>query len=318
MNDYLMNKRVTIIMYHFVRDLMRSRYPKIKGLNLSDFKEQLEFIKKSYTPISFDDLLAAARVLSTNLPKNAALLTFDDGYIDHFTNVFPLLDKAGIKGAFFPSAKAIQEHKVLDVNKIHFVLASVQEPYKIIQEIFDEINAYRFQYTLESPEYYYEKLAIPNRYDTAEVVFVKRILQRELPESFRNQIVDKLFRRFVTCDEEAFSAELYMTTDQLSCLHRNGMHLGSHGYDHYWLNTLSLEEQEKEIILSLDFLVSLGCRRTDWAMCYPYGSCDEKLKTLLKEHGCSIGFGTDVAVADLSSDDPLYLPRLDTNDIPVS
>jgi len=51
------------------------------------------------------------------LPKNAAMLTFDDGYVDHFTQVLPILDQAGISGSFFPPAKCILERKVLDVIK---------------------------------------------------------------------------------------------------------------------------------------------------------------------------------------------------------
>ena len=35
--------------------------------------------------------------------------------------------------------------------------------------------------------------------------------------------------------EEAFSRELYMSMDQIKCMVDCGMHIGSHGYDHYWL-----------------------------------------------------------------------------------
>jgi len=71
-----------------------------------------------------------------SLPKNALLLTFDDGYMDHFEYVFPILAKLGVQGSFFPPAKAILEHSVLDVNKIHFILATVGDKASLIENIF--------------------------------------------------------------------------------------------------------------------------------------------------------------------------------------
>ena len=131
-----MGHRVTIVMYHFVRDLKHSRFPEIKGLSTDKFKEQIDYIKKHYTPIKIEDLIEVRHNGHRDLPRNAILLTFDDGYIDHFNNVFPILDENKIQGSFFPPAKAITQKKVLDVNKIHFVLATVADKGKIIDTIF--------------------------------------------------------------------------------------------------------------------------------------------------------------------------------------
>ncbi len=108
---------LTIIMYHYVRDLRRSRYPEIKGLDISLFKRQLTRIRNSYKIVSMREVIEDRQ----GLPDNAALLTFDDGYVDHYLNVFPLLDEIRVQGAFFPVAGSVREGKVLDVNKIHFI-----------------------------------------------------------------------------------------------------------------------------------------------------------------------------------------------------
>jgi peptidoglycan/xylan/chitin deacetylase (PgdA/CDA1 family) len=311
-----MPSTVTIVMYHFVRDLQRSRYPEIKGLSLNAFHGQLEHIKRHYTPITMEELMEAVASHKAQLPPNAILLTFDDGYVDHYTNVFPILDRAGVQGAFFPPAKAVSENQVLDVNKIHFVLASVEEKSQLVDCIFQEITANREMFSLQPPEEYYQKLAVANRYDSAEVIFIKRVLQRELPEAFRGQLINSLFHRFVSHDEAAFASELYMSREQLATMHRHGMHIGSHGYDHVWLNTLSQADQEKEIEKSLAFLEDLGCSRQSWTMCYPYGGYNGALLSILRQKGCSIGFTTHVGIADVQAQDPMILPRLDTNDLP--
>ncbi len=38
----------------------------------------------------------------------------------------------GLTGCFFPPAKAVTEHEVLDVNKIHFILAAVPDKRRIL------------------------------------------------------------------------------------------------------------------------------------------------------------------------------------------
>src|SRR5579872_3957474 len=111
MNTVSTSRQVTIVMYHYVRDLERSRFPTIKGLSVERFRRQLDHVQECFTPISIE-MLRAALCGEQDLPPNPILLTFDDGYTDHFANVFPLLDARGIRGCFFPPAQAIIEHKV--------------------------------------------------------------------------------------------------------------------------------------------------------------------------------------------------------------
>jgi len=308
--------RLTIVMYHFVRALEQSRYPEIKGLRLHDFKEQLGYIKKHYNVVRMEDVIATIYSSEDILQSNPLLLTFDDGYIDHFANVFPILDEAGIQGSFFPPAKAILENQVLDVNKIHFILASVKDKSGIIDFLFSMLDELKDEYPVHNREYYIAKVPIVSRYDSNEVTFIKAMLQRELPEGVRKIIIDRLFTRYVTEDEKSFSRELYMSIDQIKCMSRNGMYIGSHGYDHYWLNTLTREKQEREIDLSLEFLDQLCCKLDKWVMCYPYGAYNDSLLSLLKNKGCKLGLSVNVGIADLDIEDPLTLSRLDTNDLP--
>jgi len=308
-------RTLTIVMYHYVRDLEHSAFPRIKGLSTKRFKRQLEYITSHYSPIAAEDLLQALSTPEKQLPSNAILLTFDDGYSDHFTNVFPLLDARGIKACFFPPAQAVLENTVLDVNKIHFTLAVVPDARVLLEQVFDWLDEFRSEYKLESRDEY---LAVKeeHRYDSHDVVLLKRLLQRELPEAIRKQIVQRLFSKFVTTDEATFARELYMSPDQIDCLRQNGMHIGSHGYAHVWLNRVPPESQVSEIDHSLDFLQTLGVRKDYWSICYPYGGFNESLLNLLRKRNCQLGFTVEPRVADLDVDDRLTLPRIDTNDLP--
>jgi peptidoglycan/xylan/chitin deacetylase (PgdA/CDA1 family) len=96
-----------------------------------------------------------------------------------------------------------------------------------------------------------------------------------------------------------------------------GMHVGSHGYDHYWLGSLPKEKQAFEIKQATEFIKNMygGGVNHYYTMCYPYGDCNADTLSLLKQYEYQLGFTTEVRVASLN-DSPLTLPRMDTNDLP--
>ncbi len=307
---------LTIVMYHYVRDLARSRYPRIKGLSVEGFRGQLDYIGQHYNVVRMEELIAAATDPAATLPPRAVLLTFDDGLRDHFTNVLPMLAERGWQGSFFPPARPISARTVLDVHKIHFTLAAVDDQGSLVDVLFSELNERRDHWELSANEVYWRKLARATRLDPAEVIFIKRMLQRELPRALRAEVTDVLFRRFVAADEQAFADELYVTWDQLREMGRQGMYIGNHGTTHRWLDTLSPREQQSEIDESLALMREVGAATERWVMCYPYGAHNDGLRRLLRARGCVLGLTTEVAVADLTRHDLLALPRLDTNDLP--
>jgi peptidoglycan/xylan/chitin deacetylase (PgdA/CDA1 family) len=309
------NNKVTIVMYHYVRDLKHSRFPGIKGLDISLFKEQVEYLNKNYHIISME-LLIGAIENKAQLPEKSALLTFDDAYIDHYLYVFPILNKMKLQGSFFPPVKAVTEHIVLDVNKIHFILATAMNSEKLVSEIFISINKHKDEFDLNTPEYYYNKLAVANRFDTKETIFAKRLLQVELEIDARKKITNELFEKYVGVDENSFSRELYMDIEQIKCMKRNGMHIGSHGYDHYWLNSLTIENQASEIDRSLVFIKEIGGDITNWTMCYPYGAYNQDTIKILTNKNCKLAVTAKPDIANISENNKFELPRLDTNDLP--
>ena len=303
-------------MYHYVRDLKNSRYPEIKGCDVQLFKEQVLFLKKHYNPVTVEQVLDAY-YNNGKLPDKAVLLTFDDAYADHFEYAFPILEHEHVQGAFYPPVKAVTEHTVLDVNKIHFILASTpaEKFGNLLNEIKLQLDKYRDEYQLETYDYYFNKLAVANRFDPKEVIFVKRLLQVELKEELRKKITDDIFVKVVGIDEHAFSRELYMSIDQIKCMVDCGMHIGSHGYDHYWLGNLSEEKMKLDIDKALGVMKPF-IDSNAWAMNYPYGSYNQKVIDYIKSKGCVIGFTTNVDSATLNKDNRFTLQRFDCNDFP--
>jgi peptidoglycan/xylan/chitin deacetylase (PgdA/CDA1 family) len=95
--------RVPILMYHYVSDLPPGADDIRRELSVSpaQFREHLEVLFfEGYTPIS---LYALHNALMTGavLPAKPVILTFDDAYSDHYTQVFPALLERGFTGTFF-------------------------------------------------------------------------------------------------------------------------------------------------------------------------------------------------------------------------
>lgn len=317
-----MKSEVTIVMYHYVRDLKNSRYPNIKGLDIEKFKKQIKFFKENYNFVRIEDLIEYYKnPKEKELPEKAILLTFDDGYKDHYTYVLPVLLENNIQGSFYIPTKCFQDKKVLDVNRIHFILEScIGEEKKILKEIEDYLEKNKDSRISLSYNDYFKEYAVDSRFDKKEVIFIKRMLQVVLPEDYRKKLVDILFKKYVCTigdkiiSERAFWEELYLTPEQIRMMEKLGMHIGFHSHDHVWLNSLSKEEQEFQIKSSIDYFKEIGVKTEKMTLSYPYGGYNEESVELIKKYAIPLAFTTKVAIADLNRDENYALPRLDTND----
>lgn len=95
--------RVPILMYHYVGPLPPGADQYRVNLTISTdlFRAHLQYLAdEGYTTISLADLERALRE-GAELPERPVILTFDDGHIDHYTNVFPALQEFGQSGTFF-------------------------------------------------------------------------------------------------------------------------------------------------------------------------------------------------------------------------
>ncbi|WP_248405490.1 polysaccharide deacetylase family protein [Butyrivibrio fibrisolvens] len=303
-----------IVMYHYTRDLLHSRYPEIRGMDVLTFKEQISFLKENFNVVEMEQVLDALDG-KCELKKNSCLLTFDDGYIDNFTYAFPILEENGLQGSFFIPGKTIVEHKLLDVNKIHYILAGTGNISELLNDVYERMDYYRDGYDYPPNDELFKEYAKSNRFDTAEIIFIKRMLQMALPEKVRNRIASDLFEKYVGVSEEKLAYELYMTEEQIKTLKRHGMYIGIHGYDHYWLGNLEKVMMENDVMKALEVMEPY-IDKNRWVMNYPYGNYNEDVINLISRNNCSMAITTKVSVADIDKDNRFELPRLDCNDFP--
>lgn len=291
--------KLYISMYHYTRDIVHSRYPQIKGLDTNLFRQQIEYMKNNFNIVTMEQVIDAVEGKS-ELSEKALLLTFDDGYIDNYTFAFPILEEFGIQGSFFIPGKTFTTHQLLDVNKIHYILASA-DICKLVEDVKKEMDYYRgIEFDYAPTDDLFNEYAVESRFDIKETIFVKRMLQTVLPERLRNTISSNLFEKYVGVSEEQLAYELYMTEEQIRTMKRHGMFIGLHGYDHYWLGKLPKEQMKKDLDKALDTLDEFIDRK-HWVMNYPYGSYNQDERGLCwfynRSKNCGHMYGCSLRVA---------------------
>lgn len=99
---------VPILMYHYVNDEEPSRSR--LGVSPATFKRQMRFLSEhKYNVIPLEELAELIRNKRKIPPKTAAV-TFDDGYLDNYTQAYPILKKYNIPATIFVVINRIGKH----------------------------------------------------------------------------------------------------------------------------------------------------------------------------------------------------------------
>lgn len=95
-------KGFVALMYHHVGILDDPQAEQFPFTMRPDMLErQILFLKANgYTPISLEELTTACRAGKSSIQK-PVMLTFDDGYLDNYQNLFPLLKKYNVPAVIF-------------------------------------------------------------------------------------------------------------------------------------------------------------------------------------------------------------------------
>ena len=301
----------TIVFYHYVRDVERTPFPCIKALSVADFAAQVDWLQARFEIIDGATFERAVRA-RTGFDRPTALLTFDDGFVDHYEHCFPLLRSRGLSGIFFLAGATLGDRPaLLNVHRTHFLLSQLGA-----DRFAKEVSA-----ALEG-----EGVSVPPgrggeregvyRYDEAPDVRIKRVLNYETPYAIADSVLSTLFERHVG-ERDAFARALYLTAAQVREMTQGGMTFGFHTETHPVLSRLDRERQRAELCDGPSVIRDLTGQHAV-SFCYPYGfSHTYNADTLgvLEECGYTMAFNTVRREAVIEREQRYELPRFDTRDV---
>jgi peptidoglycan/xylan/chitin deacetylase (PgdA/CDA1 family) len=298
-------------MYHYVRDLPKTRFPRLHAMRTDSFAKQVAELKERYDVVPLETALA---FLSGGYrpARDLVVLTFDDGLKEHFTDVTPILVEHGLQGFFFIPTAGVGDQRVLSVHKSHFLMASLGfEEYrsaflarlaKVAPSVSTDVDRANAESTY--------------RWDTPDVAAFKYLLNFCLSTDVRSQVLDSLFETYLG-DEAEFARDLYLTWDEGRQMQQAGMLLGGHSHNHVPLASLPDATRQSDLQTCMEFLRQNLNPQNLWPFSYPYGktsSFNSATVQTLQELGICCSFGTEVGT-NAAGEDLYRLRRLDPKDV---
>lgn len=260
------------------------------------FEKQVALFMRRFTLLGVEDLRLHF-LEKRPLPKNPAVITFDDGYRECHDVALPILKRAGAKAVFFISTDHITDRKTFWWDRTNYLVkrstkTRVEIDYpspavfdlsgdrtKVVQKILDVI---KYTYALD----------------------VERFLQT---------LSVALGVPWGPEEERRITDEVLMTWDQVRALRAAGMDVQSHTRTHRVLETLTpehlreelggskriLEEKLDEPVRSLAYPVSLSAGAHD------------AIFAAVRDAGYDLGFSTSQGLGPLGAKtNPLDIQRI--------
>lgn len=230
-----------------------------------------------------------------SLPPRAACITFDDGYLDNYTNALPILKEYGLPFTVFVATDFMDGSMMWN----DIVIESIRNHSGKVS--LQEIGLTDFSCD-----------TVEDKYSTINNI-ISRI--KHLPQNERESLVSELV------DKTNFeSFRLMMRPDEVVSMRKEGVTIGAHTCSHPILSLLDNQQAKEEIRRGKEILESLLDESVDF-FAYPNGRPEEDyLKRdveIVKELGFKGAVSTSKRIANVS-DSIFELPRFTPWDANIS
>lgn len=284
---------VYVLAYHRIGQLGSPSLldPDLISATAEQLYEQMQFIARRYHPVSPDQVLASLEH-NTRLPRDAVLVTVDDGYRDFRSSFFPIASEFGIRPILFVATAYPGNESGYWWDRLFRAVHWPRSP-----EISTPVGTVRVK-TEEEKARANDRLRDHMRRVAFEQVLAETgALEDGAAVEARN------------------ASSSVLEWDELRRLARDGVTIAAHTHNHPILTRVSLDRARWEIRQAQDRIRSeIGSALPIFA--FPDGqphSFNEELFRLLGEEGFKLAFTTVEGCAHLGSDNLLGLPRVNVS-----
>lgn len=248
-----------------------------------EFQKQMNLISNHYHPVTAKEVINSIRT-GTKLPKEATLITVDDGYQDFKEYIHPITHSLGISPILFVATHFVGEN-IFWWDKLYHIIFSEDRT-----NIVSDIGRLPLQ-TSEQKEFALKSLSTHLK----QIPFTQAM--KWIEEHFNPQDPIPVYT---------------LGWDELRALSKEGVTIAAHTHTHPILTQISIEEARLEIQKSQQKIQQeIGEALPIFA--FPDGkpyATNNDLVQVLSDEGFQIAFTTVEGRANLVQDNPLLLPRL--------
>jgi len=270
---------LTVLTYHRVFEAPEI-YPYDRGVidvGPEAFDAHLKTLRKYFNVVGVDEVCAHFAGEQA-LPRNAAVVTFDDGYLDNLQVAAPILKDNGMRGVFFIATNYIAERRIYWWDRINY--------------LFHHAKPGQGRITLEYPARLDLDLDADRAGSLATILQLMKIQFDLDVERMLDGLAQALGVRWDRELEQELCEGFVMTWDEVRALRKMGMDVQSHTRSHRALQTVPHAELASELAgAKADLEKELG--ETVDTISYPIGRSLASLgpiKQALKDAGYKVGF----------------------------
>jgi peptidoglycan/xylan/chitin deacetylase (PgdA/CDA1 family) len=267
-------RSLTVVNYHRIDNPDRRDFDSFKP-NVSatpqQFERQMGYLAKWFHVISLNDVIAWLDG-RRDLPPYAALITFDDGYLDNYTAAFPILRKYHFPALIFLTTAHI----------------GTDAPF------YWDLAAYCFSHTqrdhLAFPDGSIRQWSDQGQLDRVSTAWVEAL--KTLPQAEKEIHVQRLPEQLDVSIPARHFKKLMMDWGQVQEMQKSGIEFGAHTMHHPVLTRISLEEVREEVVGSKSRIeAELG--ETVLGFAYPNGQASDlsdRIERMVAESGLRAAF----------------------------
>ena len=239
--------KVLTLLYHRIIDL---KYDKnLLAVSPDHFYEQMCYLKENYPIVRFEQNW-------NTLKENSVCITFDDGYLDNFTNALPILEELDIPATVFVATGNIDTPQEFWWDELERLLLNTQYVYKDHFKLDDEM------YSCQWPTKTFDERE--ELYDTLHWLMHDKIAV-EKRENWMRQL-----REWSKAGDVGRAQNWGMQTDIITSI-PPVLTIGAHTVNHPSLRSLPEQEQREEISQSIYELENLFQYKVT-TFSYPFGT----------------------------------------------
>jgi peptidoglycan/xylan/chitin deacetylase (PgdA/CDA1 family) len=280
----IVGKRLTIVTYHRITGKNVSQIElslPYLFTSLKNFERQLRFLKKWYTVIGFDGL--REHLKNNDIPWDALIITFDDGYADNYYNAYHLLIEMNLPATFFVPAEKIdsvdsQSFFWWDKAYHYFNELLKLNDERVLQKLDHKVLPLLEEFK-KNPADLFSRL---NKEESVKIEKMVSVLEIALGKS----------------NDGFAQANSTMTWEEISEMGKK-MHFGSHTCSHDNILTMEQTRRMHEIKESKKIIEEKTKQNVN-VFSYPCGNVDEEVRTLVKDAGYEFAVTTEKGVNDLT------------------
>lgn len=255
---------VHVLAYHrVVADIAKAENEAIYGIVISTetFRRHCELLKQNYEVVSLDDAAAFIRG-EVRYSRPVAVITFDDGYSDFYTEAFPVLKDLGLTATVFLPTGFIGAHKPLAHDRLFWLLKTALESKTSVSNGLERAG-------FVDPKC--DRLLSKSRLLDATDILVHQ------PDELRERMIAELELELASVLRPYPTEYSLLNWDQVSEMAAAGIDFGSHTVRHVVLSCESRETVRLELSQSKAELESRLGRSVN-SFAYPNGKVDEEIR----------------------------------------